>query len=126
MGFHDSAIIGWSQIGDDLALFITGYIYASEGNPAVDPGTGNIQPVYFLLRSGKAMGKVEVWPADIGNGCLFVDGVKFDSLVSLPFEAQGAIVLELSLNARGEELRFTGKALSVQGLPPIHYIEDYP
>lgn len=124
--FHDSEVIGWSQIGADLALFIVGYVHASEGKPTKDPGTGNIQPVYFLFNQGIADGEVEDWPADIGQGCLTVSGVKFDDILPLPFEAEGDVILELSLIARGEQLRFTSTALTVQGLPPIHYVEYSP
>ena len=123
---HDSTLAALRCDRDEVAVLLDpAYVHRSEGRPAVDTGTGWLQP--FELRIGEAdvFWPPASLPRRIAAGTLELGGERFGDVVPLPIAYAGPVLLTLLTDA-GEQLVVAGRGLSCTPLGEARYLDEFP
>lgn len=122
---HDSVVLGALTIGAQVIVFLEAYLHQSEGRAGIDPGTGWNQAAALVFRDGAIEGSLPELPAIVWEGDLFVDARQIPNKIPVPFQHEGAVLLQLSLDpGAAVTVRATGCELTLIGAP--EYVEEFP
>jgi len=123
--FHDSVFQELRKEGASIQVVIDGYVFKSEGIPAVDLSTGWNQTTLFRLSDASFEGKPPGKGMWIGNGSLVLEGKPHNDLLPLPFEHSGKTELNLEF-IDGTSLRVRGSSVKAVLTGEATFIEDIP
>jgi hypothetical protein len=122
--FHDSTLERITNDGECIVIRLApAYVYHSEGTPGRDPGEGWVQDAQLYVRAGTLSGDLSGMPCDLWGGDLYLNDEAFD-LLPVPFDRQGAIVLDLECMSAGERIHIEGTALRVEMSGEAEYVEQ--
>ena len=122
---HDSYLGRIEKTGTSIELhFEPAYVHQSSGEPGVASGTGWIQNALFTLSDASLEGDPFKLPADLYGGTLVVDGTEIRTLLALPSEYVGEIVLTLSDRQSGTTVLFRCSRLTIAATGEAEYVED--
>jgi len=123
--FHDSAVEA-IRIEDGTAVihFSSVYIHQSDGEPAIDQGTGWVREASLRIRSAQIRGELsedlrQLSGDDVHNlagGSLNVDGNTFE-LIPIPLNVTGETELALEFWGYEVAIHGTGAELTLLGEP---------
>ena len=127
---HDSELDQITFEGTDaVLLFPHVYIHASEGRPAIDPGTGWYQKA--LLRIGHASVEGSFSEESraayggvysLSDGVLTVNGIVSDNLIPIPLNVDGEVELKLQC---WDVVRINGDSAKLELIGDAEFIEKF-
>jgi hypothetical protein len=121
---HDSDLNGIDQGPTSLSLRLRAYVYRSNGQPGVDPGTGWCQPATVILSNGRLDTKPIELPATIYDGDVRIGGDNY-YLIPCPF-ARDADTSVSIIFSNGDRLRITATGFTVAFSGNPEFVEDVP
>jgi hypothetical protein len=123
--FHDSDLNSIVVSADVVSLHVDAYVHRWEQRNGEWAGTGCMQPVTIVVRTGTAPITQFITPMEIVDGYVRVNETVYQNLVRLPFQGNGAVrvVLELSNSA---VLQFAGDRVTITAVGDPRFVEELP
>ena len=130
--FHDSDVNAIVAAGDAVSLHLNASVHRWERRDGAWVGTGWMQPVTIVVRTGTAPTSQFKAPLEIADGYVRVNDTVYRNLVRLPFQSVGAVLVVIELfdgavlEVAGDQVTITaaGDALFLEELPPDLRPED--
>lgn len=122
---HDSVLEALSHDnGDAILHFSQLYIHESEGRVGIDPGRGWSQQGRLTIIQATVSGSFPELPADVHDGHVVVDGIRYENIIPVSLEVGGEI--ELQQQSWNEVLRINRKGAKLERIGAAEYLEDFP
>jgi hypothetical protein len=121
---HDTRIERIESTEGAIVLWVSAYLHESEGDPAVDRGTGWSLPARLVVEGGEfaiPFLSPSLW---ITDGRVSVGDRLYENILPLPFDNRGEIHLYLS-GAEGE-ITLRGSRIFLEPTGPAVYVEESP
>lgn len=123
---HDSTLEWIEYSSDILIATMLAYVHRSEGEPAIDIGTGWSQKLQVRCLRGRVRNGFNEVPMELLGGRVEVPGEKFDNVVPLPFSRQGRSRIQLDgwnervvvIEADGIEIVLLGEPTFIEPFRP--------
>ena len=123
--FHDSDLNSIVVSADVVSLHLDAYVHRWEQRNGEWAGTGWMQPVTIVVRTGTAPMTQFITPMEINDGYVRVNETVYQNLVRLPFQDDGAVQVVLEI-ADGAVLQFVGDHLTIAAIGDPQFVEDLP
>jgi len=87
--FHDSKVESLRTAGGELRVVLSAYVHRSEGRPAVDTGSGYVEPAELIFVDASYSESGCACVGTISDGTLCADSTQFENLIPLPLSLSG-------------------------------------
>jgi hypothetical protein len=120
---HDTTIVAFTEVGEQLFVLMRAFIHQSEGKPGIDKGDCLLQAVVFTFTNPTIEGNNDEYPSWIIDGDLVVGENKYSNMFSIPFSGEN-VELKLTLD-NGKMLNILSKQLEVTLLGEPEFVHEF-
>jgi hypothetical protein len=122
---HDSTLAGIDTVGNDVVVRLApAYIHRSVGRPGIDPGSGWLQDIDFVIREAVVASSPLQFPCWLSDGALSIGKTCWDNCFPLPVAASGAVTLS-AMTEHGERLVIFGRGVETISHLGLQYVEQF-